>query len=112
VDDVRQAVEEPFGDVNNVVVVAGAALAVAGLVLLVRARLPGEVVVFAAVVVGLALVSETLGPRPRFLLTAFPLFYGVAAAVRGTAATTLVAVLACTLGAFTLMSVTTLAVTP
>jgi hypothetical protein len=112
VDDVRQAVEEPFGDVNNVVVVAGAALAVAGLVLLVRARLPGEVVVFAAVVVGLALVSETLGPRPRFLLTAFPLFYGVAAAVRGTAATTLVAVLACALGAFTLMSVTTLAVTP
>ena len=112
VDDLRQAAREPLVDVNNTVVVVGAILAVVGLVLLVRARVPGEVVVFAAIVLGLALVSETLGPRPRFLLTAFPVFYGVAAALRGAASTTVVAMMACTLGAFTLMSVSTLAVTP
>jgi len=83
-----------------------------GFVLLIRACVPGEVVVFAAIVLGLALVSETLGPRPRFLLTAFPVFYGVAAALRGVASTTVVAMMACTLGAFTIMSVSTLAVTP
>jgi hypothetical protein len=112
VDDLRQAAREPLVDVNNTVVVVGAVLAVVGLVLLVRARVPGEVVVFAAIVLSLALVSETLGPRPRFLLTAFPVFYGVAAALRGVASTTVVAMMACTLGAFTIMSVSTLAVTP
>jgi hypothetical protein len=112
VDDLRRAAREPLVDLNNTVVVVGAVLAVVGFVLLIRARVPGEVVVFAAIVLGLALVSETLGPRPRFLLTAFPVFYGVAAALRGAAATTVVAMSACTLGAFTLMSVTTLAVTP
>ena len=57
VDDVRRLAEDPFYDLNNTVVVAGALLALTGLVLLARAGLPGEVVVVAALVLGLALVS-------------------------------------------------------
>jgi hypothetical protein len=73
---------------------------------------PGALVVYGAVVVGLALVSETLGPRPRFVLTAFPVLIGLALHLRGTALTTVVALSAGALGALTLVSVTTLLATP
>lgn len=112
VDDVRQLVRDPFVDTNNTVVVVGTIVAVTGLVLLLRTRAPGALVVYGAVVVGLALVSETLGLRPRFVLTAFPVLCGFALHLRGTALTTVVALSAGTLGAFTLVSVTTLLATP
>jgi hypothetical protein len=112
VDDVRQLVEDPFVDMNNTVVVVGTLLAVVGLVLLVRSGLPGEVVVFAVIVLGLALVSETLGPRPRFVLAAFPLFYAAAARLRGAAFSSVLGMAACALGGFTVLSVVTLQATP
>ncbi|CAA9261512.1 MAG: hypothetical protein AVDCRST_MAG20-2730 [uncultured Acidimicrobiales bacterium] len=112
VDDVRQLVEDPFLDMNNTVVVAGTLLAVVGLVLLARSGLPGEVVVFAVIVLGLALVSETLGPRPRFVLAAFPLFYAAAARLRGAAFSSVLGMAACALGGFTVLSVVTLQATP
>lgn len=112
VDDVRQLVADPFLDMNNTVVVVGTLLAGVGLVLLVRSELPGEVVVFAAIVLALALVSETLGPRPRFILAAFPLFYAAAARLQGTAFSVVLGMAACTLGAFTVLSVVTLQATP
>jgi len=97
---------------NNTVVVVGTLLAVVGLVLLVRSGLPGEVVVFAVIVLGLALVSETLGPRPRFVLAAFPLFYAAAARLRGAAFSSVLGMAACALGGFTVLSVVTLQATP
>lgn len=112
VADLRQLARDPFVDVNNTVVVAGTLLAIAGLVLLVRSKMPGEVVVYAVIVLGLALVSETLGPRPRFVLTAFPVFFAFALRLRGAALTTVVAMSACTLGAFTVLTVTTRLATP
>lgn len=112
VDDVRQLAADPFTDMNNTIVVTGAVVAVAGLVLLARARLPGEVVVYTVAVLALAFVSETLGPRPRFVLAAFPLFVAAAVHLRGTAFTTVLAMSACTLGAFTVLTVTTGLATP
>ena len=112
VDDVQQLARDPFVDMNNTVVVVGALLALAGVALLLRSRLPGEVVVFAVVVLGLAFVSETLGPRPRFILAAFPVFYAVAVRVRGVAFSSVLGMSACALGGFTLLSVITLQATP
>ena len=112
VDDVQQFARDPFVDMNNTVVVAGALLTVAAVALLLRSGLPGEVVVFAVVVLGLALVSETLGPRPRFVLAAFPVFYAVAVRVRGAAFSSVLGMSACALGGFTVLSVLTLQATP
>lgn len=112
VDDLRQLLDAPFADVNNSLAVAGTVLAVAGLVLLLRTRVPGEVVVYAVIVLGLALVSETLGPRPRFLLTAFPVLFAVALRVRSTGLAIAVGASACTLGALTVLSTATLLATP
>lgn len=112
VDDLQQFAQDPFVDMNNTVVVAGALLTLVGVALLLRSRLPGEIVVFAIVVLGLALVSETLGPRPRFILAAFPVFYAVAARLRGTAFSSVLGMSACALGGFTVLSVITLQATP
>ncbi len=111
-EDVRQLARDPFLDTNNTVVIVGTILAIVGLVLLVRTEVPGELVVYAAIVLGLALVSETLGPRPRFVLTAFPVLFAVALRLRGAGYATVLAMAACTLGGFTVISVTTLLATP
>jgi len=44
---------------------------------------PAELVLYAAGVIGLALVARTLGPRPRFLLTALPLVWALGVWLRG-----------------------------
>jgi hypothetical protein len=48
-----------------------------------RWRPPGELVLYAAGVIGLALVARTLGLRPRFLLTAVPLVWALGVWLRG-----------------------------
>lgn len=63
--------------------VMGLLFAAVALVLLWRWRPPAVVVVYTLGILALALLSQTLGARPRFLLTAFPLVVAVAVAVRG-----------------------------
>ncbi|MDP9406066.1 MAG: hypothetical protein M3O86_05630 [Actinomycetota bacterium] len=65
--------------------VAGLLFAAVALVLLWRWRPPAVVVVYTLGILALAFVSQTLGARPRFVMTAFPLIAAVAWAVRGTA---------------------------
>lgn len=48
-----------------------------------RWRPPAELVLYAAGVIGLALVARTLGTRPRFLLTALPLIWALGVWLRG-----------------------------
>ncbi|MFN2556594.1 MAG: mannosyltransferase family protein [Nitriliruptorales bacterium] len=62
-----------------------AALVVTGVMLaaLLVWRPPGYLVVYALTLVGLTVASVTLGLRPRFLLTAFPLIMAAAHYVRG-----------------------------
>jgi hypothetical protein len=65
-------------------------------VLLVRARLPGEVLVWTIGILVLALGSSVLGLRPRFVMTAFPLLIPLAARLRSEMAFALtIAVFAC-----------------
>jgi len=48
-----------------------------------RWRPPGALTIYAAAVLGLAVVARTLGPRPRFVLTALPLVWALAVWLRG-----------------------------
>jgi hypothetical protein len=112
VNDVRDFVTDPFGNTNTTAALFGAVVCAIGLVLLVRSRLPSVLTVYTAVVVALAACSETLGARPRFVLTAFPLFFAFALRVRGMTFSAAVAVSATVLGALTLMSLDTLLFTP
>jgi Glycosyltransferase family 87 len=48
-----------------------------------RWRPPGALSVYAAGVIGLAVIARTLGPRPRFVLTALPLLWALAVWLRG-----------------------------
>ncbi|CAN5763081.1 hypothetical protein BH20ACT7_BH20ACT7_10530 [soil metagenome] len=63
--------------------VLGLVFVVVASVLLWRWRPPAVVVVYTLGILAASLLSQTLGARPRFLLTAFPLVVAVAVVVRG-----------------------------
>lgn len=70
-------------DPGTVLVGIGLVVLVAGAWALWRWRPPGELVIYAAGVIGLALAARTLGLRPRFLLTALPLVWALGIWLRG-----------------------------
>ena len=104
-------VRHPFDDTNITLAVVGTVFVVAALGLLVRARPPAPVLVYTVAVVILMLVSRTLGPRPRFVLTAFPLVVALGR-TRGVAFSALLGGSAVLLGALTVLSVTSRLATP
>jgi hypothetical protein len=109
---IREFFRHPLLDVNVTVAVAGAVTLAVTLVLLARARPPGAVLVYTLGVVVPVMVSDTLGARPRFLLTAFPLVAVLGRRLRGNAFTAVLAGSATLLGCFTVLSVHTLLATP
>lgn len=111
-DDVRVFVIDPFQNTNTTGVVLGAVVCLIGLVLLVRSPLPGVLTVYSAVVIAMAAFSETLGTRPRFVLTAFPIFFAFALRLQGVAFSAVLGLSATVLGGFTMISLTTLLFTP
>jgi hypothetical protein len=112
VDDLRVFVTAPLENTNTTAVVLGTVVSAVGLVLLWRSPLPGVLTVYTAGVLALAACSETLGARPRFVLTAFPLFFAFALRLQGVAFSAVLGASATVLGGFTLMSVTTILFTP
>ena len=48
-----------------------------------RWRPPGALTLYAVGIIGLAMIARTLGPRPRFVLTALPLVWALAVWLRG-----------------------------
>jgi hypothetical protein len=90
----------------------GAVVIVVCVGLLLHWRPPGVITVYTLVVVALALGSASLGGRPRFILTAFPLLVAVVRLVRGTAFTCVVAASAVALGCLALLAGNSLALTP
>lgn len=102
----------PFANTNTTAVWFGALLGLVGLVLLVRARLPFVLTVYTVVVLALAACSATLGPRPRFVMTAFPLFFAYALHLRGVAFSAVLGISATLLGGLALMTVSTTLFTP
>lgn len=77
-----------------------------------RWRPPAVLWLYALGIVGLSLISMTLGPRPRFVLTAFPLVAALAWAVRGRAFSLLLAVSATFSSILALVYVIPVYVTP
>jgi hypothetical protein len=63
--------------------VSGVLFIIVTLVLLYRWKPPAILVAYALPVIVLALISATLGARPRFIFTAFPLIAALAWSVRG-----------------------------
>jgi hypothetical protein len=61
----------------------GTAVALLLLVLLVRAKPPGVLVVYTAIILVMSFMSTTLGLRPRFVLTAFPLIMALGYRLKG-----------------------------
>ena len=91
--------DQPFQDVNITLAVAGLLIGIAGFVLLVKARPPPALLAYVATILVISLSSEGLGLKPRFLLTAFPLVYGVAHRLRPAGVGTAVGLEAALLGA-------------
>jgi hypothetical protein len=112
VDIVSNFLHHPFADTNITVMVLGCLFLVVTLVLLVRSRPPGILLVYTVAVMGLALLSPTMGARPRFLLTAFPLIIVLAEDLPAPAFPTALALSATLMGAFTVMTMTSLLATP
>jgi hypothetical protein len=71
--------------------VAGALTVLGGGWLLWRWRPPAELVIYTVGIIGLAVLSENLGPRPRFIVTAFPLIVALAHGLAGRRFTVLIA---------------------
>lgn len=109
---VRDFLKVGLVDVNITVFLAGAILGLAAFALLVRARAPLPLLAYTAAILVLSLTSEALGVKPRFLLTAFPLFYGLARVLRRDSLSIAVGAEASVLGALTLLSLVTIVVTP
>jgi Dolichyl-phosphate-mannose-protein mannosyltransferase len=85
VDKVVEFLRHPFDDPAVTVVVLGLVVAVAGVVLLVTTDLPRTLYVYTAGILFLAVASATLGARPRFVFTAFPLAIAAGMRLRGAA---------------------------
>lgn len=102
---------DPGSDLNEVTAAVSLLFVLVAFVLLARWKPPAVLTAYAAVVIGLGYLSPTLSSRPRFALTAVPLVLGVAVASRRSFPIVLGAS-AVTLGAFTIISVSTLAITP
>jgi hypothetical protein len=103
--------QHPGSDLNEVTAAVSLAVVVAAAVLLVRWRPPAVLTAYAAVVIALGYLSPALSSRPRFALTAFPLLLAVAHRTRRSFPVVL-GTSAVLLGAFTIISVSTLAITP
>lgn len=111
-DRIEATIGQPLQDVNLTLAAVGTLVVAVMLVFLWKAKLPGPVVAYALGIVALAFFSKTLGARPRFILTAFPLVVAPAQMLRGIAFTTVVACMATVLGAFTVLSLCSQLATP
>jgi hypothetical protein len=111
-DKLSAFLHHPMVDVNITIAVAGTLFIAVTAVLLVRSRPPGPVLVYTGGIVLLALLSQTLGARPRFVLTAFPLVAVLGRWLRGNAFSVALACSATLLGSFAVISVVSLLATP
>ena len=112
IERIGDVIDKPLIDLYALVTTAGLVFAIVTLVLLVRMRPPGTVLVYAVGMVVLTVISETLGLRPRFLLTAFPLIVALAHRVRGDTYSVVLASSAAMLAAMCTVTFTTLELAP
>jgi hypothetical protein len=107
-----RVIHHPLADINNLVAALSVVVLVVAGYLLVRSRLPSVLVLYAAVIALGAFVSESTVSRPRFLLTAFPIFIAVAKKVHGGGFGVVLGCSGVLLACLAIVSVGTLAPTP
>lgn len=105
-------VTHPSTNLNNAVGLACLVFVVIAVIVLLRCRLPGEFAAYAAVVIGLTLVSKLYGTTPRFVITAFPLLMVLGYRLRGAAFFAALAASATAMGWVMVMTASSLALTP
>jgi hypothetical protein len=108
----RDFLRRPLVDMNVTVAVVGAIVVIVTLALLVRARPPVPVLLYTLFALFPVVVSEGLGARPRFVLTAFPLLAVLGRRLQGNTFAVLLAGSATLLGCFTVLSIRTGLATP
>ena len=111
-DNVSAFARHPFADTNVTIMVAGTAFLLVAVVVLARTRPPGVLIAYTAGVIVLALLTPTMGPRPRFLLTAFPLVTSLGQSLPETAFPAVLGSFATLLGCLTVLTLTSLLATP
>lgn len=100
------------GQLNDLVWAGGWAIGLVGAYLLVRSRLPLVLKVYGVGAFVFACLSYTVGPRPRQLLSAFPIVIAYAVATRGRTFRALIVASAVGLAALSVVTFTTLAAVP
>jgi hypothetical protein len=100
------------GGLNNLVWAAGLAVAVLGVWLIIRRRLPAALAIYGIGALVFAAASFNVGDRPRPLLVAFPLVIAVAASVSGWRWRVLLVASAVGLAALSLVTFLTLSAVP
>jgi len=108
----QQYFTQTFSGTGTYLIVYGVLFLAVMLVLLVRSRPPGVLLVYTLAVMGVALLTPTMGARPRFLLTAFPLVTVLAEDLPAPVFSGVLATSATLLGAFTVLTMTSLLATP
>jgi hypothetical protein len=99
-------------ELNDLVNSIGLLFVAVSVVLLLRWRPPGAVLVYGLGVLAMALASDHVGARPRFLLTAFPLVLAVGVRLDGKRYAALLGTSAAGLAVFSFLVFGTRAVTP
>ncbi|MGH9070977.1 MAG: hypothetical protein ACRDX8_07405, partial [Acidimicrobiales bacterium] len=105
-------VNHPQANLNDAVGLACLAFVILAGIVLVRNRLPGELVAYAGVIIALTLVSRLYGTTPRFLLTAFPLVMALGYRLRGIGFVAAVAASATAMGWLMVVTASSYALTP
>jgi hypothetical protein len=99
-------------ELNDLVNTLGLVFVVASLVLLWRWRPPGAVIVYGLGVLAMALASDHVGARPRFLFAAFPLVLALGVRLQGRLYAAALGTSAAGLAVFSFLVFGTRAVTP
>jgi hypothetical protein len=100
------------GQLNDFVWAGGWVLGLIGACVLVRSRLPLALKVYGVAALAFACLSYNVGPRPRMLLSAFPVVIAFAVIARGRAARGLLVASALGLAALSVVTFATLAAVP
>jgi hypothetical protein len=112
VDRVTYLARHPGSDLQGWLVVGLTLAAVVLVAFLLRDQVPGTWLIWTLGTLFLSATSVKLGVRPRFFLTAFPLFVPLAVRLRDEAYAVTAAVFAVALSAVTIMTVTSLLLVP
>jgi hypothetical protein len=109
---IQQVAKYGFAYPNFYVPLLSTGVAALLLVLLIRAKPPGVLLVYTGVILGMSVMSTALGLRPRFVLTAFPLIMALGYRLKGNLYALTVAASATVMTGLLVVTVTNIVLVP